>query len=271
MLLSVIDHIFVVTGYFNFFTLLGDKLSVSGVYKFYTDCKGLFMGSIPITQFWPNAPGFVEVYFARRVGVLQPLILSSFFFVSGISSAFSKNHFKRFFRFAVASLLLFELFWIGKLLYPQYVRGEHCYNFILTFALCYGVWWLLSITKCPHKIISTVSIILALWGMVYMMLWIRGTKAPLEEDQLWMCWLFYNDQANALSPINFVPILPNLPLFCLGATMGTAIYKNKTTLCGKQPLILKPITYVGKKSLAFFFGMPAVILGILFILIACGL
>ncbi len=271
VILSVIDHIFVVTGYFNFFSLLGKKLTNSAVYNFYLDCKGLFMGSLSIKKFWPTAPGFVEVYFCSRVGLLQPIILSSFFFVSGISSAFSKRPFKRFFRYAIAAALLFELFWIGKILFPQYVRGERFYNFILTFALCYGVWWILTLLKIPHKLITFTSGILALWGIVYMLMWIRGAKAPLAEEQLWMCWLFYNDKANAISPINFVPILPNLPLFCLGATLGTAVYKNKTSICGKQPAILKPITYVGKKSLLFFFGLPAIILAILFVLIACGL
>ena len=271
VILSIVDHIFVVTGYFNFFSLLGDKLQTSAVYKFYLDFKGIFMGGTSIKKFWPEAPGFVEVYFSRRVGLLQPLILSSFFFISGISSAFSKNHFKRFFRFAVAAAILFELFWIGKILFPQYVKGEHCYNFILTFALCYGVWWLLHLIKVPHKVITAFSVLFALWGLVYMLLWIRGTKAPLDDDKLWMCWLFYNDKANALSPINFVPILPNLPLFCLGGTIGTAIYKDKKSLCGKQPFILKPITFVGQKSLTFFFGMPALILGVLYLLIACGM
>ncbi len=198
---------------------------------------------------------------------IQPYGLFLLCFLSGINRSLSHSTLLKMVRFCLFSGLFMGGYAFAKVLFPDLIATYLIFNIIPVLTICFVVWWVLDLVKCPDWVRCTLGFIVTLIGLTFYYKYYAMGNSVVENDFLSL--LVYNSHGVSLSPDNFEPLLPHLGFFLLGGVLGKYLYKNKKTLTKHTypPKILRPILIVGKHSLAVYLLAPVVILGLAWIII----
>lgn len=180
--------------------------------------------------------------------IFGPFFASVFIFISGLSTTFSKNNFKR------GYLLL--LFSFALSITSYYVMPDNFIHF--------GVLSLLSVSMLIWEFINRLfdgnkTAIIATNLVLSISLFIADYVITINHippknsfsGVLTMEW--YMNQFGFESPGDFFPLYINLATFMLGAVIGNTIYSTKKSYIPKlNCFITKPINFLGRHSLVFY-------------------
>ncbi len=187
--------------------------------------------------------------------VVREIVILLFFFVSGTSTSFSRNTKVRGLIMLAIGLVLTIFSNIGNAIFQNNLVID--FNIIHALACSMLIYYLLKNKKFFVKIAVVLASIL---------IFIVVTRFDIHlETKLFLplgitpSFYFYAD---------YVPLVPGLSFFVLGGIVGEKFYQNKTSLLkekSRTPL-LKPLLFMGRNSLFFYFG-EQVVLFVLFSLI----
>ncbi len=198
---------------------------------------------------------------ATSLGMLQQTLhngfVMAFVFISGVSSNFTSNHFRRVFKlFAVALLLSAVTSALSQVIYRPL---EINFNVIHVLTVCCFLYSL--VLKAEENLSSkqtkVLAICLILLAVVLCVVGYYFRSYPLEDGGL-LVVLVTCGNATTFSPADYLPLLPALSFFIFGAYLGRLIYKNKASLIGNKPKIATPLCWCGQKSLIVYVVSQAV-------------
>ena len=221
-------------------------------------------------------PGFREIgLFVQNFywngalrNVVQPLCLIAFCLVSGLSTAFSKNNWKRNGLMIIvwALVLVFTCLFAPMMgFYPIY------FNVIAVLA-----WSSLIYCFLQNKTWKSVLAYMLIFGLITFCVVI-----PIMDDLFiypWNPWeINYSSQfADYFIPFLYKPVMfdqsdymslfPYICFFFLGALGATFIYKDKKSIVKKKFEWERPFCFVGRHSLIFYLAHQVVMMPIFMIL-----
>ena len=176
-----------------------------------------------------------------------PFFAAVFIFISGLSTTFSKNNFKR------GYLLL--LFSFALSLTSYYLMPDDFIHFgVLTLlATSMLIWEFINRLFDGNKgAIVSVSAVLAV-TLIALDLIITEKNIPAPNDFCGFLTDTWAKQTGFESPGDFFPLILNLGCFMMGATVGNTIYQDKKSYIPKlNCFITKPVNFLGRHSLVFY-------------------
>ena len=199
---------------------------------------------------------------------VHPIIIVLFVGLSGICCTFSRNNFKR-----GGRLLLVALAFTLVTSFITYKMGIEC-------LILFNVLHMLSVSTLIYALISLIekktnikpdqlTFILILFG-----LWVCMTNNNLdmfayESDNMLLYPLGIMVQGQP-DVADYMPLIPWLGVFLIGAAAGRVLYKEKKTLfagAGKGVrAFTRPLEFMGRHSLIIYLVHQPVIYGILYVI-----
>lgn len=186
--------------------------------------------------------------------LVRYIALILFCFVSGLSCAFSRNNWKR----AGEMLVLwFVLFIGGRCLSNLGLPFNTCIDFNIIGVLAWSTLFYCFIQNCSWKgkLASTLLWFLAstvLMGFINSIPNVHTLYCPPLVDPDYI-----KPQAD------WMPLVPYISFFFLGATITSIIYKEKKSLL-KRHEFERPVCFVGRHTLWIYLGHQAVLLPLFF-------
>ena len=193
---------------------------------------------------------------------VQPFALWLIALMSGINCSFTRSKFHRVFKFWILCALFMGGYALLHIIWSDLVTGQLIFNIIAVLTICFTVWWILDLVKCPYWVRAYLGAALIVLGLTYYYKYFVLDNAYVENSFLSL--MVYNEHGRLLSEQNFEPLLPHLGFFLVGGVLGKFLYPDRKTKCRKvyPPKALTPVLLVGKHSLAAYLVLPFLILGI---------
>lgn len=196
--------------------------------------------------------------------IAHPVVLFSFFALSGLVTVFSKSKLKRAIKMSVYTILLFIVTFIA-----EKILNMNCkitIGVLYAFAVCYFAVFLLEKVNTKAWIYLVTGIILSVIGLLYIykINWLSDKLFFLVFDERY----FYSGKT-----ADYFPILPYLGYFFIGMFFGKTFYTDKKPKIHYSPVaekILSPITFIGRTSLIWYFVSQGIFVAIIYVLIAAG-
>jgi len=172
----------------------------------------------------------------------------AFVFVAGISSNLSASNLKRAIRLSAVALLLTAV--TSALSQIVYLPLEINFNVIHVLAICCFAYYFVQLlqarlsvkaAKAVDVLLLVIFVLLAVVGYYFM-------ARPLQDGGA-LVVLVNCGNSTKFSPADYLPLLPALSYFVVGALTGKVLYADKQSLLGSQPRFVKPITWCGARSL----------------------
>lgn len=167
-----------------------------------------------------------------------------FIIIAGISSTISKNNIKRgavIFFFGMTITLATFIF------SPEYFVKFGILHFLGLSIILYTF-----IRKLNYKLLVALS---------FVSIYIGSTFA---QNTVTSSYLFpIGLTNNHFSSMDYYPILPWFGVFLFGAILKISIFKN--TRGGNPPLVLKPLSYIGKHSLIIYLIHQPILFGLFYL------
>lgn len=218
------------------------------------------------TEFGHKLADFATLYCESDFrAAVQPLGLFFLCFLAGINSSFTRSDFRR----VVKAWIFSAIFMGGYYLTfhktnPELFPSSLIFNIIIVITICYTVWWLLNLIRCPYWVrfgLGMILVCIGIWGFYMYFI----SPSGFYIDNAFLSLFLYNEHGVELSVVNFEPVLPHLGWFILGGVTGKYLYKDKATHCKNEdpPKALLPLLWIGKHSLAVYLFLPLAIAGIL--------
>ena len=178
----------------------------------------------------------------------EPMFAGLFILISGISTTFSKNNFKRGYLLLIFSLLLSIV--------SYYVMPDNFIHFGVLHLLsaCMLTWELINrLANGNKKIIVTITLLISISFAVAEHCIVKY-NLPAPNNFAVIFSKTWREQLNPyFSPGDFFPVFRNMSIFMLGASFGNVFYRNKKSLIKNGNLaIFKPINFLGRHSLLFY-------------------
>lgn len=199
---------------------------------------------------------------------VHPIIIVLFVGLSGICCTFSRNNFKR-----GGRLLLVALAFTVVTAFITYKLGIEClilFNVLHMLSISTLIYALISLIEKNTKIKpEQLTFILILFG-----LWVCMTNNELsmfdyEYDNMLLYPLGIMVQGQP-AVADYMPLIPWLGVFLIGAAAGRVLYKEKKTLfagAGKTVrTITRPLEFMGRHSLIIYLVHQPVIYGVLYLI-----
>lgn len=203
------------------------------------------------------------------VNWVRPPFLFIFLFVSGVCCTFSRNNFLRSLKLFIVSILFSVVFYFVSV----YTETEMYIVFNVLHMLTLGtfVFALLSFLK-NRKNFRSIDKILILLGVVF--LWMAYPLSKISETRIDLLIPFHENFAKGLGMGDYLPIVPWIGFFFIGAFFGKIYYKNKESLFPGAPVTAKrialPFEFVGRNALIFYVLHQPVLLASLYLLRITG-
>lgn len=180
--------------------------------------------------------------------IFGPFFAGVFIFISGLSTTFSKNNFKR------GYLLLLFSFLLSIVSY--YVMPEDFIHFgvLSLLSLSMLTWEFINRLFDGNKTAIIVTNLILGISLIVADYIITVNHIPPQNalsGVLTMEW--YKNQFQFRSPGDFFPLYINMGIFMIGAVIGNTLYCNKKSYIPKlNSFITKPINFLGRHSLIFY-------------------
>lgn len=187
---------------------------------------------------------------------IRPVILLLFLTVSGVSSTFSRDNFKRGLRllaFAISFSLAMELVsYFGQMEMHVYFNVFHL--------LALGILFYSLVTRGEKKQTQREgkdwrSLLLLVLGIIFLYLGSAVAKSPyLEHDYLMFIGLYSRDLPGMA---DYLPLFPWFGMFLIGAAIGRLFYRDRQSLLPQgwtKPLTLwgRPLLFLGRHPLTVY-------------------
>ncbi len=192
-----------------------------------------------------------------------------FVFISGISSRFSKNNLVRGLRLLSFSIIFSVCVEVISAIEPSVEPIR--FNVIHVLALCTLMYAGLSALyeRCSRPLFKNLFI---LFAGVFVIFAILSGYYFLDHpyDGAIIGGLFVtpvNKIEYIISPGDYLTLFPAAGFFLIGAFAGRKMYRDASTLFPSvNEKYLKPLTFVGRHSLFFYFGSQVLMFGTLYLL-----
>ncbi|MDR0752313.1 MAG: DUF1624 domain-containing protein [Christensenellaceae bacterium] len=201
-----------------------------------------------------------------------PFFIILFFIVSGISTSFSRNNFKRGLKLAMVAVLLT----VGSVFLEDYVgiSGITIYFGVL-HCIAASILIITLIDAILNKIPKMNRILKALifWVLgILIVLFYNSNFSPIgsgtlestiQTDNLFL-GIFIHVEAFWRLTADYFPLVPYIGYFSLGTAIGLILYSNKQSLIPKlNGAWHLPITIPGRHSAFIYLGVRAIDIAIL--------
>ena len=199
---------------------------------------------------------------------VHPIIIVLFVGLSGICCTFSRNNFKR-----GGKLLLVALAFTAVTSFITFKIGINClilFNVLHMLSVSTLVYALIALIEKYTKIkANQLTFILILFG-----LWVCMTNNNLdmyayESDNMLLYPLGIMVQGQP-DVADYMPLIPWMGVFLIGAAAGRVLYKEKKTLFGGAGktvrAITRPLEFMGRHSLIIYLVHQPVIYGVLYLI-----
>lgn len=199
---------------------------------------------------------------------LRPLFLIGFILVSGLSSAFSRNQFKRAARIAAAAVVL----QIGMAVFSsvQNVNNYVIFNVLHVLAVSQFVY---GAAEKLFKNRERRSFLFALGVIGVLSIYIGYPLQQLSGDianpaRGYLRLILGAPYDHAIGMGDFLPLFPWMGIFFIGALLSHVVYIDRETMLSDKAeqnvrRYLRPITWMGQNPLWVYLLHQPVILGIL--------
>ncbi len=214
--------------------------------------------------------GFIESWWFDNL--LRPIFLGVFLIVSGICCSFTRSNTKRGLR-----LLGFALLITGLTFVVSYFAGEEFYIlFNILHLIAVGTLIYSGLTfgeRRDGRQRNWINVVLLLGAAILFWVYSLLPAVPAVNDY----WLlpFGVLPGNYLGMLDYLPLVPWLGLFAIGAVIGRVAYATKTTAFPNTPNWLvstsRPFGFIGRNSLVVYAVHQPILIAILFGLRALGL
>lgn len=212
------------------------------------DIFGAEWRSYAVSNSLLNFSDFAKNYFYSPLRTsAEPFIAALFFLICGISSTFSKNNLKRGFLLLIISLILS--------ISSYYVMPDQFIHFgvLTSLAFCILIYEFLNRLCNGNK--TAVTLLATMLAIILSLINYYGeTGAILPSSKLCSIfvsrWAIYN---NFYSPGDFFPLFPHLTVMLFGVVIGNVFYKNKQSYLPFDCIVTKPVNFVGRHALYFYF------------------
>ena len=200
-------------------------------------------------QFFENFYFFSKDYWYSDLREFwEPMFAATFILISGVSTTFSKNNFKRGYFLLIISLLLSVI--------SYYVMPDNFIHFgvLHLLSLCMLTWEFINrLFNGNKKAIVTTTLLISITFALYEHFIVKY-NLPAPNDFAVIFSKTWREQLNPnFSPGDFFPVLRNMSIFMLGASFGNIFYSDKKSLIEKGNFIIfKPINFLGRHSLLFY-------------------
>ena len=208
------------------------------------------------------------------LSLLRPFFVAVFLVVSGICCSFSRNNLKRGLRMLAASIALTTVtVTASNLLDTDLAIYFNVIHLVTVGTLLFAAMeWRdrRAVAKGRREWRLTASILLAS-TLLYL-----GTVLPEFQDLAsnWLLPLGLPSPENTRGMADYMPLIPWLGFFFIGAALGLILYGGRTTLFPGTPRVLVktlgPLGFLGRHSLVFYLFHQPVILAILLLLRSAG-
>ena len=204
------------------------------------------------------------------LGVIEKVTHHSFVmmfvFLSGVSSSFSRSNVRRGVKMAVFALAFSA---ITSAIEAMGVSGVTIwFNVIHVIAVCVLLWSLICFVKSKlTKVwqINLYGVFMALFALACLVVGYCYRYSAAGDLGVFF-FLVNNTRSYYYSPADFLPLLPALGWFLIGAFLGQRLYKEKKTLFPTvDPKWVAPLTFCGKYSLWVYFGSQVVMYGFFYL------
>ena len=199
---------------------------------------------------------------------VHPIIIVLFVGLSGICCTFSRNNFKR-----GGKLLLVALAFTAVTSFITFKIGINClilFNVLHMLSVSTLVYALIALIEKITKIKpNQLTFILILFG-----LWVCMTSNNLdmyayESDNMLLYPLGIMVQGQP-DVADYMPLIPWMGVFLIGAAAGRVLYKEKKTLFGGAAktvrAVTRPLEFMGRHSLIIYLVHQPVIYGVLYLI-----
>jgi len=201
---------------------------------------------------------------------VRPLFLFIFLFVSGVCCTFSRNNFLRSLKLFVVSILFSVVFYFVSI----YTETEMYVVFNVLHMLTLGtfIFALMSLLE-NRKILKGIDKIFIFLGVIF--LWMAYPLSKISEVRIDALIPFHENFAKGLGMGDYLPIVPWIGFFFVGAFFGRIYYRNRESLFPGAPVAVKklavPFEFVGRNALMFYVLHQPVLLASLYLLRVKGI
>ena len=204
--------------------------------------------------------------------LLRPPFLIGFIMVSGLSSAFSRNQFKRAGRIALAAIVL----QIAMAVFSQVQQANYYVIFNVLHVLAVSQF-LYGLVEWFFRKRSQRSFLMALGVIAVLAVFAGYSLQELNGDIANPLWGYFRlimgaPYDHAIGMGDFMPLFPWLGVFFLGALLSHTVYNEKRTLLSDQAhqfvsRYLKPLVWMGQYPLWVYLLHQPIILGVMYLLL----
>lgn len=198
-------------------------------------------------------------------------IVTLFVFTSGVSCTFSRNNLQRGIKMLAFALLLTAGTYAASAISGGNVTIR--FNVLHVIAICVLLWAGLEFlqSKCHknwQKNLFGVGVLCLI--LVSVIVGSVANHSPWEQTN--PMWFFLCKHSFLIPEFvrftggDYLPLLPDLGCFLVGAFLGKAVYKQRKTLFPSvNEKFVAPIVFCGKQSLWVYFGSQIVMYGFVYL------
>lgn len=189
--------------------------------------------------------------------LVRIIVLATFLFISGVSTAFSKSNWKRagqmlgfYFVIQIATNLI-SPFWEGTF-------GSYCIiNFNVIGVVAWSVLFYCFMQEKSWRYLAINILILALFFFIALPIIYQNVGG--EDINVWPLW-----QSNHTEhyEADYMPLFPYIILFFLGALFAVFFYGKRVSLLKRKGAWEKPFCFIGRHSLIFYLTHQLLFVGL---------
>lgn len=205
--------------------------------------------------------------------LLRPTFLNVFLVVSGICCTFSRSNTRRGLRLLAVALI----FTVGTVAGSQLFAFDFFILFNVLHVLALGTLLYAGLTYHEQKKGSgqkspAVDVVLLILAAI--LLYLAGLMPHWQKFGSWLLLPFGLPPIPGVSMADYLPIIPWLGFFLVGALIGRRVYENRRSAFPNAPAgllqVSRPLEFLGRHSLVVYAIHQPLLLAVLFGLRAVG-
>lgn len=231
------------------------------LYDFSVFYSKLLVVAFPADGVLSSIVSFARSYWKsdyRRI--IRSIVIFLFFFVSGVSSNFSKSNFMRGSKLLIISFIVS----IMTILFNGKVDGQ-IIRFSINRIIIFGVLHCISVSMLFYSYLQKIRLnkawVMFAISMVIFCLYVYLKKNPISDDSFLSAILGLNQTKLAKTP-DYFPIIPFLGAFLLGCVFAQIFNVQRYN---KPPKFVSPICFLGRNTLIIYLSHQIVFIGIYYV------